>query len=386
MLVPPSARRAWVVVVLSALALTTSCPAPSERSRPRPVKRFAATALRADAGDNAFASAVADLDQDGVLDLVLGEPGQVERLSWRAGRWLVDVSEADGDAYFGIAVTDVGGDGRPDVVTASVNGVSVLEQDDAGHLRVTRALPALLVDGGRPVLRRFLITDVTGDGVDDLVETGPSVRLLPGPLTSSALQGPLARIAYDPLGAVFTSAGRRQGRALVVAQPDRGVTWLPWDDGGFGPAVELVDPDAGLVPYDIAAGDVDGDGLEDLVLGLRHSVPQLLRGAPGGGFAPARGLPGAACSSVAMADVDLDGRAEVFVLCFHAQPSPNSEVFVIGQVGDAGVLAPRQLLALDGGVGIGLDVADFTGDGLADVVVRRLGTGDTLWLWPGEGS
>lgn len=136
-------------------------------------------------------------------------------------------------------------------------------------------------------------------------------------------------------------------------------------------------------PWGLCAGDLDGDGLLDLIAcSLATTAPQLntpgdsgslfvLRQNPAapGHFLPTVWVPtGGAAAAVAVADLDGDGRPEVVVADgVHV----NSRVLMLAQApGQPGVLLPPVTLPVGNGHGPGdLAVADLNGDGRLDLVL-----------------
>jgi hypothetical protein len=121
---------------------------------------------------------------------------------------------------------------------------------------------------------------------------------------------------------------------------------------------------------DVAAGDVDGDGLVDLVVSTAYGDPIRFLGTGGGGFDLGEALPGPITpvvigrrtSAIELVDLDGDGRLDVVT---------SNELFggvAIWRGFDDGVFSAAWTLDL--GVPVaGLDVAELDGDGRLDLVV-----------------
>jgi hypothetical protein len=216
--------------------------------------------------------ALGDLDGDGSTDVVvanrLGEDGKtsgdlVVLLNDRAAPFKHDpVHYAAGPEPRSVAVHDVNGDDRPDVVVAGVCGVTVLL--NGGDGRLADAAWYETVTG------TVAIGDIDGDGDTDIIDTGPG--------------GWSADVLLNDGKGVF---GAASGHAVAS-------------------------------PTQTAIGDMNGDGLADLV---------VTQGAVDFGFAVmlndggARlGPPfeyawrgGAGYRAVALGDIDADGKVDVVV-------------------------------------------------------------------------
>ncbi len=175
---------------------------------------------------------------------------------------------------------------------------------------------------------------------------------------------------------------------LAVSGPSNAYVYLGGADGLAGaPAITLTDPDpdGGIFSVSVAsAGDVNGDGYADLVVGAdddSNGGQAYLYLGGGDGLAPTPviltdpgGAGGTFGASVASAgDVNGDGYADLVVSAFRAA---NLEGGVYVYLGGAGGLAsaPATILFNPGGenhttFGSSVASADVNGDGYADVVV-----------------
>jgi hypothetical protein len=265
---------------------------------------------------------VADLDGDGLGDLVRGGSLDREVHLQRAGGFEPPVIY-DVDAYQ-LTAGDVDGDGDVDLVATDVAAdvfVVLRNQGDGTLVRSTESPTAVAHSTMR-------LVDVSGDGHLDLV-------------TLYAVATELRVHLGDGTGA-FSQPVIRSTR--------------PGNRGGSA--------------QDVAAGDVDGDGLVDLVVSTAYGDPIRFLGTGGGGFDLGEALPGPITpvvigrrtSAIELVDLDGDGRLDVVT---------SNELFggvAIWRGFDDGVFSAAWTLDL--GVPVaGLDVAELDGDGRLDLVV-----------------
>ncbi|MDP1916876.1 MAG: VCBS repeat-containing protein [Myxococcales bacterium] len=380
------------VLAIGVMALAGACtPAPSA-ARPRATASFVDGAEEA-IDDNGLSLAVADFNRDGVQDLAVGHPMMVRVLSAVNGAWsTLARGDAPVDSYMEIQAMDVDRDGRVDLLVPG-EGLTVLRQAADGGFLLDRAIATSSGDAGTYGVTAFEVADVDGDGRKDVVVanqtvSGPEVRFLAGLdgqpwVGRPELVGPVPSSPSDLVVASMDADGRPD---VAVSQYLAGVTlFASRTSGPFGPGLVVVPP--GLTPDRVAAGDVDGDGRQELVVSSRYGTPVVLRHAIDGGFDAPVPLPVNGCGVVRVADLDLDGLAEIVLGCARGAgvSTPTSSSIVVLRQGGWPSFVEVQRLETDNYL-VNLEVVDLTGDGRLDLAATFLATPVTkVRLWSGVG-
>jgi uncharacterized membrane protein len=250
--------------------------------------------------------AVGDLNGDGKLDLAVATTGPGCGNGCPKGLVAVLLGRGDGtfkkaktystggfDAIGWVAIADVNGDKKPDLLVANycatdcsfppVEGsVGVLLGNGNGTFKAVKTYPS----GGDGAVS-VAVADLNKDGKPDLLV---------------ANCGPLACGPGSPGGNVGVLIGN--------------------GNGTFKPVVNY--PAANL-PFNVVAADVNNDGKLDIVVsnwGTRNAATNdgavtVLQRKGNGTFRPAQTFPsgGAEAPSVAVADVNKDGRLNIVLAC-----------------------------------------------------------------------
>lgn len=292
--------------------------------------------------------AIEDVDGDEILDLVVSTWGaiQLDGTHVPAG---VSILPGNGDGTFrseirlelpddpfAVAVADLNTDGIRDLV-ASAGYVYVLLGLGGG----TFAPPAFFSAGTATGTQDGIaVADFNGDGFEDVAVTNEAHFILP----EDALTLP---------GTVSILLGR--------------------GDGTLGPHVRY---GVGLIPQSVTVGDLNRDGVHDLIVAnLGTDDISLLLGVGDGSFSQEKRFKvGVNPIFVEAADLDGDEIEDVVV----ANSGSNTISVLLGR-GDG--TFSRQSLFQAGHIPISLVVDDFNRDGRPDVATANPGSSDVTVLF-----
>lgn len=305
------------------------------------------------------------------------------RFSADPGRFNRYTATATGSWPEAVAIGDVDGDGRNDVVMStsfyfdSVNDYKlfVFLQRPDGSLA-----PAQKIATRSDYVCRatsVAIGDVNGDGRNEIVvgESGCGIEVFSrdgtgawsAPALLASADGQQVRIADLDNDGRADIAGIGWGSNTATV-------WYQRSTGALAAPVVYTVEHGGR--DDLDTGDVNGDGLTDLVvLSGQASAGRevaVLRQAPGGGFSPAAYLgtaAGGSANGLAVGDVTGDGRADIVVS--GGGNSPSSFIGVFRQQPDGSLAAMSTLASYDSPQPI--EIADLNNDGRNDTVTAHGG-------------
>jgi hypothetical protein len=295
-------------------------------------------------------------------------------LSTAAGAFAAPTQTLDGDDPLYAVSADINGDNLPDVVTASVEdgGLSVYFNNSLmpGTLNTPLVLPA-------PGASQVAIADVNGDGLPDLIAADYTVSLFlqtsPGTFANP--------VSLYPGGANWVAVGDLNGDGMpdVVVTDDTGVHVLMHTGAAsattFAAPVTVFTQTVNMNVSGwnlVAVADVDGDGLNDLVItdpgptgGAAPTVNVLLQDpAHHGQFLAPVSYPVAPSSlaqSIVVRDLDGDNHPDIVI------GGTDAVSVLLQDPAHAGTfLAAANFAAEDANE---IAVADVDGDGHLDIVV-----------------
>ena len=332
------------------------------------------------------AIAVADIDGNGLPDILgmvstnLGSSptqGYVStRLQSSAGAFVLPTRFGVGTGPANLVVTDVNGDGRPDLVVANANDQTVTVRF-ADPARPGFFLPAIVLatPGRRPL--DVAVGDLNGDGRMDIVvaASGANSVLVFTQTATGAFNAPVAYAVGGDPQAVTVADLDGNGRAdIAVATTANTVSVLLQTGAGvFAPAVDYA---TGVQPVAIKAADLNGDGKLDLLTANygaslspgTQGLSVLLQGAPGTFAAPVHYTTGYRSTALAVGDLNGDGKLDVAVASSGLPGDPGSvSVFLQDPATAGALLAPTTYRGIYGPMGVA--IADMDGDGHPDLVL-----------------
>jgi FG-GAP-like repeat/Bacterial pre-peptidase C-terminal domain/FG-GAP repeat len=297
-------------------------------------------------GDSPRAVAIADLTGDGIRDLIVA--------NYNAGTISVLIGKGDGTFYpqekffvgarpYAIAVADLNGDGRPDIIVANAasDTVSVLMNLGGTADQVKLGPDVMFATGRDPVA--VAVGDVTGDGKPDIVTANAydgtiSVLLGNGNGTFQSQQTyAVGSRPYSVALADLTGDGR-----LDIVTTDYGndsvSVLLNQGRGAFAPPQTWA---TGQEPIATLVGDFNGDGLPDLATIDNHdSTIGVLLGQGNGTFEPAPAGSGVGLNDTPLyGDFSGDGVGDTVVL-----DQSGNILFRAGLPGSTNAFAPPVIL------------------------------------------
>lgn len=326
--------------------------------------------------------AVGDLDQDGVLDLVIGgEEGNSLRVlvgNGDEGGNPLRVLLGNGDGTFqlpetvgaGDALSDLNNDGIADVVTLSTNTNELLVALNRGNGNFD---PATIIPVGESP-ESVTVGDINGDGIPDLFTINAEsndASVLIGDGTGNFLEEQRVPKQFAQITALEDFNGDQ--RADVITGD--GLIFLANGDGTFQQSRDLF---VGASPRDVEIADLNNDGALDVITANEGSnnLTVLLGNRDGTFEAPRALATGTAPSNVETSDLNGDGRLDLIVTNMglpdqiFSTVSSDTVSVLLGN-GDGTFQEQRQFEV--GASPISIQIDDLNQDGIRDLVIYNQG-------------
>jgi FG-GAP-like repeat/FG-GAP repeat len=340
-----------------------------------------------------YGLAVKDVNGDGYPDIVSanGQSSDVSVLLGdpnNPGTFQAKQDFATGAAPVSVAVSDVNGDGKPDLVTANLGGdsASLLLGNGDGTFQAkvdytTGASPASVS-----------VADVNGDARPDLVTADSAdntASLLLGNGDGTFRPRSTLGVGAIPLSVTVADLNGDGAPDLATANPGDNTdsvllqTSSHAQPGTLAPYVNYATAAGGATygPNSVATGDFNGDGKPDVVSTDQDvsKVSVLLGNGDGTLQTTADYATGAGPHWVVSADLNGDGKLDLAT----ANTTPNTVSVLIGN-GDGTFQAHVDYGT--GGSPFSVAVADLNHDGKSDLVTANLAGTVSVLLGNGDGT
>ncbi len=399
------ARPHWLLVrlliVLAIVPAALTAPAPPVRAAPPPVTFNYTSAANAPIGIDPQAIAVADLNGDGKQDLVVANCFS-NTVSVLLGKGDGTFTPAPGSPIpvgacpDAVALTDLNGDGKQDLVVANYNDYTVSVFLGNGNGTFTPKAGSPFAAGSTP--SDLAVGDVTGDGKKDIVVTNKAtntVSVLAGNGNGGFGAPTAIATGSQPLGVALGDVDGQHGLDILVANSgDNTVSVLLNNgNGAFSPAPGSPIT-VGNIPQEIALGKINADNALDFVVTNLSDVTNpsdgsvsVFLGNGNGAFTQAAGspivFPNTSPIALALDDINNDSKLDLVV-----SDSASFGTYVLTGNGNGTFSTVPGQPTITGGVfPFAVAVADVNGDSKKDILTVNEGDNDiSVSLGNGAGA
>ncbi|HET9019380.1 MAG TPA: VCBS repeat-containing protein, partial [Acetobacteraceae bacterium] len=270
-----------------------------------------------------------------------------------------------------VVLADFNGDGRPDVALArQIYPTQIWLNEGSNRFTLAGELPSAVT---------VQAADVNGDGKTDLLLGGAETsRVLYGDGHGSFTDSGQSLIGVGNFGDAALADLNGDGHPDAVLANEQQPSRVYFNDGKghFTDSGQRL-PSGAL---SVAVGDLNGDHRPDIFLGI-NGTDQVWFNDGGMRFIDSgQRLPGAVRSwEVALGDVNGDGATDAVV----ASADPAPQVYLNDGKGH---LTPGQQFSVGGADMVGVALADLNGDGNLDVFLSNFSGPNQVWFGHGNGQ
>jgi hypothetical protein len=338
-------------------------------------------------GNHPVGAIAVDFDGDGILDVV-----SVDQLDDTLG-----LVKGFGDGTFrrvrglavgslpsAVAFADTNGDGLPDLITANLRSQEVTVNLNDGHGGYGAKISSQVLG---TTMSGMAVGDWNGDGKIDVAVIAGSLNTLVVMTGDGAghFGTPLQYTVGTYPKLVVTADFNRDAKADLAVVNNTSASIQIWRGDGTGQftLTTTLATGTGTSPQGLTAGDLDNDGDADLVVCNygTDTVGVYLNNGSGGFGSPTLLSPGFGPRAAVVADVNKDGKPDLFVTLSKVSGVGQAATFLGNGTGGFG--APS--VVNTGPVPNTATQGDFNQDGNLDLVTVNL-TGNTLSILQNTGS
>ena len=359
------------------ILLVLAAPADQTRS-------FSRVMLLEEKGETSASVSIGDLNGDGLIDIVLAKGRHWplhDRILLNDGKGGFSASNLsdEPDRTYSAALADIDLDGDLDIVVSndSPDPKKLFKNDGKGHFTAAGSFGE-----ARWETRYVTLADLNGDRYPDIIvanRVDDPKSQVPSYVCRNNHKGefPLC-VPFITGSATSIVAGDFDGDGaldLFVPHRDGGQSLIVWNNGqGRLDSNTKIGPAAVWMRMG-AAGDFDGDGRLDLaVIDERQKAAFWIRNLGNRQFGELVKLPGAAREPYAIAAADLNRDGKLDIVVGHVE-LPGSVYF------NSGAGRFREVAWNDGkGVVYGMAFADMNGDGWPDIIAARSDAPNGIWF------
>lgn len=287
-----------------------------------------------------------------------------------------------GDGPHGLTITDLTGDGAPDIAVANAGAgtVTVLKNAGDGTFGGVMTGGDLVAEGGAG---EVIAVRIDADATVDLISsnfTAGSLSVFFGQ-GGGVFQSPsniVTGASSAPLGlAAGSFAGTSEGDLAVAFASVAKVAVFLWNGSGYTAAPTI---DVQLQPSQVVAVNLDGDGVLDLaVANTASSSVSIALGAGNGTFAAANHVTvGSLPRALAAAPLAPGMATSLFVAS-----SGDGSISLLRNDGTASFASA--IVGTVGAGSLGIAAGDLDGDTLIDLAITN-SAADRLYLFGGNGQ
>jgi len=341
-------------------------------------------ALNGTRSDNTRAVKLADMNNDGRMDIIFISEGAASHILFNEMKdETLDFRKVDLDTdtrHNDLSVGDVNNDGWLDLIIAADSGIILfLKNGTDAFTRID--LPQ------SEVVEEVAFTDIDNDGLIDVIyRTSGHVGMFMnsngnGTFLEEIIITSDAGDSYDALCVGDMDGNGFTDLILYSIYADSVMLLLNKNGTGFDDekVISIVDS-----IYSIEAGDLNGDGLLDLVLTTSQSQNYMVLNKGEGGFTEPIDLPGGKFRTeggVVIADVNHDNFLDLMMANWNGEEDILLLNMLEGQFG-----AAFELPGSSFDYTVSMAFGDFNQDGFVDLVVGNFGQPNRILLNKGDGT